>query len=83
MRWKQIALKIRPEGDPATVTLAARLRAEATMTVGWIAERLEMGSRDYLNHLLYRQRKSGRKVDIIYQATNPNRPRPLLCANHV
>jgi hypothetical protein len=43
------------------VALGARLRAETTMTVGWIAERLEMGSRGYLNHLLYRQRKSGRK----------------------
>ena len=43
------------------VALAARLRAETTMTVGWIAERLGMGSRGYLNHLLYRQRKSGRE----------------------
>jgi hypothetical protein len=29
------------------------------MTVGWIAERLSMGTRGHLNHLLYRQRKSG------------------------
>jgi hypothetical protein len=27
------------------------------MTVGWIAERLAMGTRGYLNHLLYRRRK--------------------------
>ena len=33
------------KGDPAKVALAARLRAETTMTVGWIAERLGMGSR--------------------------------------
>ena len=33
-----------------------RLRAETTMTVGWIAERLAMGTRGYLNHLLYRRR---------------------------
>ena len=39
------------------VALAARLRAETTMTVGWIAERLAMGTRGYLNHLLYRRRK--------------------------
>ena len=39
------------------VVLAARLRAEMTMTVGWIAERLAMGTRGYLNHLLYRRRK--------------------------
>jgi hypothetical protein len=30
-----------------------------TMTVGWIAERLAMGTRGYLNHLLYRRRKLG------------------------
>ena len=29
------------------------------MTVGWIAERLAMGTRGYLNHLLYRWRKLG------------------------
>ena len=29
------------------------------MTVGWIAERLAMGTRSYLNHLLYRRRKLG------------------------
>ena len=30
-----------------------------TLTVGWIAERLAMGTRGYLNHLLYRRRKLG------------------------
>ena len=60
-RWKEVALKTRPKGDPATVPLAARLLAETTMTVGWIAERPEMGSRGYLNHLLHRQKKSGGK----------------------
>jgi predicted amidohydrolase YtcJ len=35
--------------------------SETTMTVGWIAERLELGSLGYLNHLLNRQRKSGGK----------------------
>jgi hypothetical protein len=39
--------------------LAARLRAETTMTVGWIAERLTMDTRGYLNHLLYRRRRLG------------------------
>ena len=54
--WSEAALR-----DPAKVALPARLRAETTMTVGWIAERLGMDSRGYLNHLLFRQRKSGRK----------------------
>ncbi len=48
----------RPKGDSAKVALAARLRAETVMTAGWIAERLGMGSRGYLNHLLYCRRKS-------------------------
>ena len=51
---------MRPKGDEAKLALAARLRAETTLTVGWIAERLCMGTRGYLNHLLYRRRKTGR-----------------------
>ena len=46
------------------VALAARLRAETTMTVVWIAERLAMGTRGYLNHLLYRRRKLGKEETI-------------------
>jgi hypothetical protein len=40
------------------MALAARLRAETTTTVAWIGERLAMGTRGYLNHLLYRRRKA-------------------------
>jgi hypothetical protein len=31
------------------MALAARLRAETTLTVGWIAERFGMGTRGHLN----------------------------------
>ena len=58
-RWQEADLKTRPKGDSVKMALAARLRAETTMTVGWIAERLAMGTRGYLNHLLYRRRKLG------------------------
>ena len=58
-RWQEADLKTRPKGDSMKVALAARLRAEKTMTVGWIAECLAMGTRVYLNHLLYRRRKLG------------------------
>ena len=58
-RGQEADLKTRPKGDSVKVALAARLRAETTMTVGWIAERLAMGTRGYLNHLLYRRRKLG------------------------
>ena len=61
-RWQQTALQTRPEGDPVKVALAARLRAETTMTVRWIAERLGMGARGHLNHLLYRRRKAGGSI---------------------
>ena len=60
-RWRlqEADLKTRLKGDSVKVALAARLQAETTMTVGWIAERLAMGTRVYLNHLLYRRRKLG------------------------
>lgn len=41
------------KGDPAKVAWAARWRAETTLTAGWIAEHVELGIRDHLNHLLY------------------------------
>ena len=63
-RWPEGELKRRPKGDAAKVALAARLRAETTMTVGWIAERLGMGTRGHLNHLLSPE-KGRREVAII------------------
>ena len=33
-RWQEADLKTRPKGDSVKVSLAARLRAETTMTVG-------------------------------------------------
>jgi hypothetical protein len=60
-RWQKADLKNRPKGNLVKVALAERLRAETTTTVGWIAERRTMGTRSYLNHLLYRRRKLGGK----------------------
>jgi len=42
------------------------------MTVGWVAERLAMGTRGYLNHLLYRRRKLGGEYTI--SRTDPFAP---------
>lgn len=56
-RWRPADLKAKLKGDAAKLALAMRLRAETTMTTGWIAERLQMGTRGYLNHLLYHRRK--------------------------
>jgi len=54
------------------VALAARLRAETTMMVGWIADHMAMGTRDYLNHLVYRRRKLGGELTI--SRTDPFSP---------
>lgn len=45
-----------PKGHAAKVDIAIRLRKETTMSVGWIAERLSMGSRTYAHRLLYLHR---------------------------
>ena len=52
-RWKESDLEERPKGHPTKVELARRLREETTVTVAWIARRLNMGTRGHLTHLLY------------------------------
>ncbi len=54
-KWGMEALNERRKGDPEKVAIARRLRAETTVTLEWIAERLGMGSKTYLAHLLYWQ----------------------------
>lgn len=51
--WDAASLGTRPKGDPAKVAMAARLRKDTTMTLSWIADRLHMGTRTHLVHLLY------------------------------
>jgi hypothetical protein len=46
------------KGHPFKVQLAARLRAQTTVTVGWIAQRLGMGTQGHLAHLLYRNQQA-------------------------
>ena len=45
------------KGHPFKIKLAALLREQTTVTVAWIAERLSMGSRGHLMHLLYQNGK--------------------------
>ena len=47
------------------------MREETTMTVGWIADRLAMGKRGYLNHLLYRRRKLCHRAEYAISRTDP------------
>ena len=46
-----------PKGDKEKVALARRLRAETTMTLRWIADRLQMGSWTYVSNLLHEKTK--------------------------
>jgi putative transposase len=52
-------LKTWRKGHPYKMNLARRLRAETTVSVGWVAERLHMGTRGHLAHLLCKTRRGG------------------------
>ena len=52
--WTGAELQTHRKGSEFKVRLASKLRAETTLTLGWIAKRLHMGTRGYLTHLLYR-----------------------------
>jgi putative transposase len=52
-KWTEQDLEKRRKGDPIKIKLAQELREETTMTLQWIAERLRMGTRGHLTHLLY------------------------------
>jgi hypothetical protein len=59
--WDKSTLMTRRKGDPDKTAIARRLRGETTMTLAWIAERLHMGSRTHLAHLLYWHGRTNRK----------------------
>ena len=50
-------LEERAKGDREKLKLAVRLGKETSVTVKWIAQRLNMGTWTHLNHLLYWQRR--------------------------
>ena len=57
--WRAADLTARRKGDPAKVKLARAVRAQTTMPLAWIADRLAMGSRGYLTWLLQRPPPEG------------------------
>jgi len=64
--WREKELTARRKGDPKKLRLAMLLRQNTTMTTGWIAERLQMGTPGHLSHLLYwdgktKPKQKGRK----------------------
>ena len=55
--WTEKELSRRAKGDKEKVALARQLRAETTMTLRWIADRLQMGSWTYVSNLLHEKTK--------------------------
>lgn len=56
--WKEPHLRQRRKSDPIKLALAARLRQETILTVGWIFKRLHMGTRKSLNTPLQEQKNT-------------------------
>ena len=50
--WDEDQLRARPKGHRSKVMLARRLRQETTMSLKWIAVRLQMGTWTYVSNLL-------------------------------
>ena len=57
-RWTESQLTSRRKGDPGKVQIAWRLRRETTMTLRWIARRLQMGTWTYVANCLAQKRKN-------------------------
>ncbi len=57
-KWDERTLAARRKGDAGKVAIAQRLRRETTVTLGWIAERLRMGTKTHVAHLLYWSRRN-------------------------
>jgi len=58
--WDAAILAARRKGDTEKVLIAQRLQRETTMTLAWIANRLQMGTKTHLAHLLYWKRRKGK-----------------------
>ncbi len=56
-RGTEATLAQRPKGDEEKLQIAVRLRQETLRTVGWIAQRLQMGSVANVNTLRYQWRQ--------------------------
>ena len=54
--WPEEGLRVQPKGHSAKVRMARRLRQETTMSLKWIAQRLQMGSWTYVSNLLHEKR---------------------------
>jgi hypothetical protein len=55
--WTESELRERRKGAPEKILIAERLRRETTVTLAWVADRLFMGTKGHLVHLLYWRRR--------------------------
>ena len=69
--WSQEDLVTERKGHVEKVRIAQRLRAETTMTLRWIAEKLHMGMRSHLTHLLYWSGREKPRVRPLVQQRKP------------
>ena len=63
-KWTEADLAKKRKGDAGKVEMARRLRAETTMTLAWIAQRLQMGTKTHVAHLLYWQQREKGKAEL-------------------
>jgi hypothetical protein len=61
--WSEAQLREWRKSDAAKLALAARLRRETTLTVGWIANRLHLGTRKSATVKLHRWSNRKQKVE--------------------
>jgi hypothetical protein len=55
--WAEAELQRRRKGDGTKALVAQRLRRETTMTLDWIAQRLQMGSASMVTHCLWKEKR--------------------------
>jgi hypothetical protein len=63
LRWNAGELGRRLKSDPAKLAIAARLRRETTLSLPWIAARLQAGTWKSLNAKLHRWRKANESLE--------------------
>jgi len=76
IEWREADLQSRRKGAPEKIVIAQRLRRETTMTLQWVADRLRMGAKTHLSHLLYWQRRKPAELSVTpkTRASNPKKP---------
>ena len=54
MHLSEDQLVLLPKSEPRKVEIAMQLKGETEISSAWIGQRLDMGSRSYVDHLLWR-----------------------------